>query len=229
VCGRFTLTSTPEELARRFELDEVPSFSPRYNIAPGQDVLAVRLESGRRRARSLRWGLVPGWARDPSVGSRMINARVESVTTRSAFRDAVRARRCLVPADGFFEWTERAGIRQPYYAKLPDGPFAFAGLWERWRGDDERSLESCTLLTTDAVPALREVHDRMPVVVAPADHAAWLAADGGDARELLDQVLARSPAAWRLHPVSTRVNRADREGEQCIAPVPEPPRQEALF
>lgn len=229
MCGRFTLTSTPEDLARRFELDAAPEVSPRYNVAPGQDVLAVRMEAERRRACRLRWGLGPPWAKDPSVGFRMINARVETVTQRSAFREAVSARRCLVPADGFYEWAERGGLRQPYYARPEqEGPFGFAALWERWRGEGEE-LETCTLLTTGAAPWLRSVHDRMPVVVAADLHADWLAGGARDVNGLLDAVLRSAPAAWRMHPVSTRVNRADQEGASCIAPVPEPPRQEALF
>jgi putative SOS response-associated peptidase YedK len=229
VCGRFTLTSTPEELARRFELDGVPSLAPRYNVAPGQEVLVVRAEEGGRRARWLRWGLVPPWARDPTVGFRMINARVESVTLRSAFRDAVRARRCLLPADGFFEWAERGRVRQPYYVRPVAGaPFGLAGLWESWRGE-AGVLETCSVLTTDATPALRDVHDRMPLVVPPDLHAEWLASDGGDAEPLLSRLREAPPPAWRVHPVSPRVNRADRDEASLIAPVPEPPRQEALF
>lgn len=231
VCGRFTLTSTPEELAVRFELEAPPATSPRYNIAPGQDVLAVRPgHGGARRADPLRWGLVPPWAPDPSVGHRMINARVETAATRPAYRDALRERRCLVPATGFYEWADRGGFRQPYLIGARDeGPFAFAGLWERWRNRRGDLLESCTLLTTEAAPSIRELHDRMPVIVAPERYADWLDVGSGDAVALLDAVCGAAPRQYRVFPVSTRVNRADVDDPACAAPAPEPPRQESLF
>ena len=229
MCGRFTLTSTPEELALRFELDAAPpDLPPRYNIAPGQDVLSVRAEQAGRRADLLRWGLVPAWAKDPGIGARMINARAETAATRNAFRDALGARRCLVPADGFYEWADLGGFKQPYYVS-PERcrVLAFAGLWERWGGGDE-TLETCTLLTTDASPPLRALHDRMPIVVDPSDYTAWL--DPAEDGAALVERMRRAPApVFRIHPVSPRVNRADAEGAHCIAPVPEPPRQEALF
>ncbi|MGH0032329.1 MAG: SOS response-associated peptidase [Myxococcota bacterium] len=232
MCGRFTLTSTPEALALRFELDAPPELAPRYNVAPTQDVLAIRAQAGRRSARSadwLRWGLVPPWAKDASVGVRMINARIESVTSRSAYREAVTARRCLVAADGFYEWADLGGFKQPYYATpAGGGPIGFAGLWEQWRDPAGRTLETCTILTADATPVLRRVHDRMPVVVDPADHAAWLDPRPGDVDSLLERLGASKPE-WRLHPVSPRVNRADEDDASLVAPVPEPPRQEALF
>jgi len=241
VCGRFTLTSSPEELARRFGLDDVPALAPRYNIAPGQDVLAVRTataedaagrDTGRRRADPLRWGLVPPWAPDPSVGSRMINARAETAATRPAFREALRERRCLVPADGFYEWADRGGFKQPYYVRAEDaGPFGFAGLWERWRVQEDPNgalLESCTLLTTEAAPGLRDLHGRMPIVVPPEAYAVWLDA-GHDGAALLDRVLGEASSAFRFHPVSTRVNAADADDPACIEVAPEPPRQESLF
>jgi putative SOS response-associated peptidase YedK len=231
VCGRFTLTSSPEELARRFGLDGVPELSPRYNIAPGQDVLAVRAQKdGRRGADCLRWGLVPSWASDPSVGYRMINARVETATTRPAFRDALRERRCLVPADGFFEWADRGGFKQPYLISGGDGLLlGFAGLWERWRNPEGALLESCTLLTSDAAPALRDLHDRMPIVVSPDRYADWLDPAQLDAAPLLERVRAETPADFAFHPVSPRVNSAALDDPACIAVVPEPPRQESLF
>ncbi len=231
MCGRFTLSSSPEELARRFGLDAVPELSPRYNIAPGQDVLAVRAQKdGRRGADSLHWGLVPPWAPDPSVGYRMINARVETATTRPAFRDALRERRCLVPADGFYEWADRGGFKQPYYiSSAGAGPLGFAGLWERWRDPDGAPLESCTLLTTDAAPALTDLHHRMPIVVAPDRYRDWLDPELRDPAPLLERVRAEAGVAFDFHPVSLRVNSADLDDPACIAVVPEPPRQEPLF
>lgn len=230
MCGRFTLTSSPEELARRFGLEGPLELSPRYNIAPGQDVLAVRVRDDARRADSLRWGLVPPWAKDPSVGYRMINARVETAASKPAFRDALRERRCLVPADGFYEWADRGGFKQPYYIAAADGlPLGFAGLWERWRDPDGALLESCSLLTTDAAPPLRDLHDRMPIVVAPERYADWLDPAPREVAALLAQVRAEALAVFEFHPVSTRVNSADLDDPACIAVAPEPPRQESLF
>jgi len=213
VCGRFTLTSTPEELARRFGLDPPVEWSARYNIAPGQDVLAVREEAGRRRATRLRWGL--------AGDSRRINARIETVSQRPAFRGALQARRCLVPADGFYEWAERGGAKQPYHIGLREGgPFAFAGLWEG---------ETCSVLTTEAAPALREIHGRMPVIVSPPCYADWLDPGRPPERELLAQLVAQAPGDWAIHPVSARVNSARIDDPACIAPAAEMPRQESLF
>ena len=231
MCGRFTLTSSPEELARRFGLDDAAELVPRYNIAPGQDVLVVRVDAdGRRRADGLRWGLVPPWAPDPSVGSRMINARVETAATRPAFRDALRERRCLVPADGFYEWADRGGFKQPYYIQTGDAAlFAFAGLWERWRDPDGALLESCTLLTTDSAQALRDLHHRMPVVLAPDAYAEWLDPALCEPLSLLDRAHDATPGVFQFHPVSTRVNGADLDDPRCIEVAPESPRQESLF
>jgi len=230
VCGRFTLTSTPEELALRFELDEPVELAPRYNVAPGQPVLAVRREGGRRRAVPLRWGLVPAWAPDSSIGFRMINARIETLSERPAFREALRTRRCLVPADGFYEWADLGGSKQPYHIALPEGgPFGFAGLWERWSDPSGQDLESCTLVTAPAVPAIREIHPRMPVIVSPLSYEAWLDPESVPARELLERLLAETPGDFTRHPVSDRVNRAQVDDAACIEPVPEAPRQESLF
>jgi putative SOS response-associated peptidase YedK len=230
VCGRFTLTSTPEELARRFELDEPVEWSPRYNIAPGQPVLTVRREPDRRRLAALRWGLVPPWAADPSVGYRMINARIESVSQRPAFREALRARRCLVPADGFYEWADLGGAKQPYHIGLPEpGPFAFAGLWESWRTADGEPLESCTLITAEAAPAIREIHARMPVIVSPLSYEDWLDPERVPPQQILTRLVAEAPTDFALHPVSDRVNHARIDDAACVAPAPPAPRQESLF
>jgi putative SOS response-associated peptidase YedK len=234
VCGRFTLTSTPEELARRFGLDAPPELSPRYNIAPGQQVLAVRVEgeagAGRRRACPLHWGLVPPWAETPQVGYRMINARAETLAERPAFREAFRARRCLVPADGFYEWADRGGVKQPYHIGVAGGgPLGFAGLWERWRGPDGSPLESCAIVTTDASPVIADIHPRMPVILDPADYAPWLDPALRDT-DLLGSLLRPLPdAAIAFHPVGSRVNDASIDDPACALAVPEPPRQQSLF
>ena len=230
VCGRFTLTSTPEELARRFGLDAPVEALPRYNVAPGQDVLAVRVRGGARHADALRWGLVPPFAADPSQGPQRINARVETAAERPAFRDAVRERRCLVPASGFYEWADRGDFRQPYYIRAADAePFAFAGVWERWQRREGALLESCALLTTDAAPSLRDIHPRMPIAMSPEVWDEWLDPRPREAAALLERIRAAAARQFRVHPVSPRVNGTRFDDPSCIAPVPEPPRQESLF
>jgi putative SOS response-associated peptidase YedK len=231
VCGRFTLTSTPEELARRFGLDVPPELAPRFNIAPGQEVLAVRAAAGAARTLGLlRWGLVPAWAENPQVGYRMINARAETLAERPAFREAFRARRCLVPADGFYEWANRGGAKQPYYIGVAGGgPIGFAGLYERWRDADGGLLESCAIVTTDASAAIRDIHPRMPVILDPADFARWLDPELLDPEPLRALLRPLPDAAIRFHPVGSQVNDVSLDDPVCALAVPEPPRQQSLF
>ncbi|UCE85403.1 MAG: SOS response-associated peptidase [Deltaproteobacteria bacterium] len=224
MCGRFTLTSSGQELAQRFELGEVPTLAPRFNIAPSQDVAIVRQPAGTagRLLELRRWGLVPRFARDPRIGNRMINARSETLHERRAFRDAFRKRRCLVPADGFFEWRRRGGVAQPYYIRrVSNGPFAFAGLYEHWEGPEGACVDSCTVITTDANARIRAVHERMPVILDPAAFALWLD-PAVDAAERLAPLLAPCPDDWlELHPVSPRVNDPTWDAPSCIEPTAE--------
>lgn len=243
MCGRFTLTSSSETLAQRFELEAMPQIAPRYNIAPGQRVLAVRVdaEAARRVAVSLRWGLVPSWAKDPSIGTRMINARSETVAEKAAFRSAFRSRRCLVPADGFYEWTQRGATKQAYHIGLrAPGPFAFAALWECWtaRGGDDRhssadatgeALETCTLLTTAASGCFRDIHDRMPVILEASDYQLWLDPELRDPETLQPLLQPLPDTAIAFHPVSNRVNSVRFDDIACAAPAPEAPCQDSLF
>ncbi len=223
MCGRFTLATAPTALATLFDLDaaSLPPLAPRYNIAPTQPVAIVRAaEDGGREMVLARWGLIPSWAKDPSVGARMINARSETIADKPAFRAAFRRRRCLVPADGFYEWQAVNGKKQPYYIELRDhGPFAIAGLWEHWQAPTGEEIESCTLLTTDANDLVRPLHDRMPVILAPEDYALWL--DPAVSDPVLPAQLLRPfpPAAMALHPVSTRVNTVRNDDPSCIAPI----------
>ncbi|HEY8156962.1 MAG TPA: SOS response-associated peptidase [Myxococcota bacterium] len=226
MCGRFTLTTTPEEVARHFDLDEIPLLAPRYNAAPGQEIASISLAAeGSRRVLALRrWGLIPAWAKDPKIGHRMINARFETAAEKPSFRSAFRKRRCLIPADGFYEWAARTGAaRQPFHIALPGRPcFAIAGLWESWRDPQGAPLETCTLLTTSANATLRAVHDRMPVILDPADYAAWLDPKLADAASLASLVRGAPAEALELHPVGRRVNDPRFDDAACLEPASGP-------
>ena len=223
MCGRFTLLPSDEDLVRFFGLDEAAALVPRYNIAPTQDVAVVRIPPdvapGRRRLDLLRWGLIPSWAKDPSVGNRMINARSETAATKPSFRSAFRRRRCLLPASGFFEWRKEAAGKQPYYILRKDeGLLAFAGLWERWISKDGEVVESCTILTTEANQTLRPLHDRMPVILDPEDFDLWLDPNtSGDPRlHALQRPYAED--ALKLRRVSKVVGNARNDVPACIEP-----------
>ena len=232
MCGRFALTSTPESLAERFGLDpdDTPDFAPRYNVAPGQDVLAVRADdAGKRCADPLRWGLVPSWADSPAVGGRMINARSETAASKPAFRDAFRSRRCIVPANGFYEWADLGGYRQPYWIAPPSGEvFGFAGLWESWRGGDGAALETCTLLTTQANARLATLHARMPVILPRDAYTDWLDTSRAPA-DFTPLLAPPGDEALDYHPVGTRVNKVEFDDPSLQERVAEPPRQQTLF
>jgi len=219
MCGRFTLRARPQAVAEAFELLELPDLSPRYNIAPTQTVATVRFDpaQGGRVLTRQRWGLVPSWADDPAIGNRMINARAETVATKPAFRKAFSTRRCLVVADGFYEWQKTPEGKQPYFMARPDNaPFAFAGLWECW--GPER-METCTIITTSANESMRPLHDRMPVILSPTDYATWLNPHTHD-RQQLESLLR--PAANDLliaAPVRTLVNSPKNDVPECAEPV----------
>ena len=170
MCGRYTLKTPVEKLAEEFGFDDSSvELPPNYNVAPTQGVAAVLEEDGRRRLEVLRWGLIPPWADDPQIGSRMINARAETAPEKPSFRRAFRERRCLIPADGFYEWKRMNGGKQPYYIHMKEGrPFAFAGLWESWKEAGGPEIRSCTILTTKPNALAGEIHDRMPVILPPA-------------------------------------------------------------
>lgn len=237
MCGRYTLTSPLEALRELFGFVERPNLEPRANIAPTQDVLAVRLgEDGRRHAVSLRWGLLPRWAVDRRVGARLINARAEGVARQPAFRKAFEERRCLIAADGFYEWQARDGGKQPHRICRQDGaPFAFAGLWESWRDPagpkQAPAVESCTILTTEANDLLRPIHERMPVILPTQAHDLWLTE--GAAPEALQSLLRPAdPEGWIAYPVSSRVNKVSNDELSLLQPVDEwlpAPSQRSLF
>jgi putative SOS response-associated peptidase YedK len=218
MCGRLTLRATGRSLAKGFGMAKGPIILPRYNIAPTQDILAVRLDDeGQKEFCLLRWGLIPEWAEDPSIGAKLINARAEAVRTKPAFRQAFRCRRCLIPADGFYEWQTQGHEKQPMLIARRDGrPFAFAGLWEQWHSGG-RIKESCTIITTDADEFLSDAQDRMPIIISPDDYDRWLSADPDDAEEFLHH--PASTDELTMFPVSRIVNNPHNDVPQCVAPI----------
>lgn len=220
MCGRYSLTTPVEAVGRLFEVAERPNLRPRYNIAPSQEVPVVRMDrEGRRQLTLMRWGLIPSWAKEAKIGYRMINARAETVAEKPAFRSAFRHRRCLVPADGFYEWRKRGSARQPYRITRADGaPFAFAGLWERWRPSEAEAIDSFSIVTTAANDLLRPLHDRMPVILDPKDYGPWLDTDVA-AAEAARRLVPYAGAELAVTPVSTRVNSPKNDDPACIAPL----------
>lgn len=221
MCGRFTLTSSGQRLRDRFGLSAAPDApAPRYNIAPTQPVLVIPNRT-QRLLRPARWGLVPHWAKDLSAGNRMINARAETLAARPAFRDALERRRCLIPADGFYEW-KRDGARQraPFYIHGRDGePLAFAGLWDLWRPPQGDAVASCTIITTAPNALLAELHDRMPVILAPQAYDAWLNPKPSHADALLRWLVPCPPEWLAAYPVSSLVNSPANDDPACITPL----------
>jgi putative SOS response-associated peptidase YedK len=238
MCGRFTLRTPLNRLVERFlfELhDQV--LEPRFNIAPSQPVAVVRQASPDvpRQLGWLKWGLVPSWAKEASVGYKLINARSETVAEKPSFRSAFQHRRCLVIADGYFEWRRvpAAKQKQPFYIHLRDDrPFAFAGLWERWKAADGSPLETCTIVTTDANQLTRSIHPRMPVILNPDHYQRWLTTPPSESRELLECLQAYPSEQMDLFPVSTLVNSPKNESPNCIEPdedsEDDPPGQRQL-
>ncbi len=219
MCGRYSLTSPVESVVQLFALDAPPNLPPRYNIAPTQEVAVLLTEGGARSLRLMRWGLVPAWAKNVSFGAKMINARAETVAERPSFRSAFKRRRCLIPADGFYEWQARGrSPKQPYRITQFDGlPFAFAGLWEAWQEPDGDELLSCTIITTEANRLLQEIHPRMPVILDAADYGQWLDVDSTTP---VQSLLKPAPHEWLMaYPVSTRVNKVRNDDTACVEPI----------
>ena len=220
MCGRYALRTSVPEIARILGLEDLLELQPRYNIAPTQPVPVCRLDGdGARELVLVRWGLVPHWAKDARSGYRMINARAETVATKPAFRAALRHRRCLVPADGYFEWQRTGQAKQPYFFHLDSGrPFCFAGLWASW-GQGEDRLESCTIITTEANELGAAVHPRMPVILDPTRYALWLDTGVDDPSEVTGLLRPFPAARMALHPVSTLVNSPRNDRPECVQPI----------
>ena len=230
MCGRFTLTSDSEALSQTFFNFEVPvNLSPRYNISPTQDVAVIRntppdtvMDPEMGQVEFFHWGLIPSWAKDPKIGNRMINARSETLAEKPSFRSAYRRRRCLILADGYYEWQKIPGdrLKQPVYIRLKSQkPFALAGLWETWQpeGMDE-PLRSCTIITCPPNDLLEEIHHRMPVILPQATYAEWLASDEQSADALQPLLIPYSDEEMEAYPVSRLVNRPTNDSPECIAP-----------
>lgn len=229
MCGRYSITTPVESLRALFRFDgPAPNLATRHNVAPRQDVPIVRLDEVEgggvpvRRLTLVRWGLVPFWAKDEGIGDRLINARNETAAEKPSFRAAVKARRCLIPADGFYEWKAAGKTKQPYRIELEGrAPFAFAGLWERWEKGSGRALETCAILTTDADERLRAIHHRMPVILDPADYGAWLDVNGHDAQAVAPLLRRHAVDGLVTYPVSTRVNSPRNDDSSCLEPAAE--------
>jgi putative SOS response-associated peptidase YedK len=217
MCGRFTLRTPKERIKREFQLQEEPSVEVRYNIAPTQNIIAVRQGADGREVAELKWGLIPSWAKDAAMGARLINARSETVTEKPSFREAFKRRRCIIPADGIYEWQRTGGKKQPFFFHMRDERvFGFAGLWDKWRDEEGEIIESCTILTTEANKVFRPVHDRMPVILHPETYVEWLG-DDPRALEALKELLRPYPASEMVaYPISSRVNSPQNQGEDLI-------------
>ncbi|HEY3222854.1 MAG TPA: SOS response-associated peptidase [Pseudolabrys sp.] len=219
MCGRYAVTSAPEAIRTLFGYAEQPDFPPRYNVAPTQPIAIVRMVDGRRQFALVRWGLLPSWVQDPKNFSLLINARGESVMDKPAFKAAMKYRRCLVPANGFYDWKASATRRQPYYVRAKSRqPLAFAGLWETWTGPNGEELETAAIVTTRANRALADIHDRMPVIVPPDAFDLWLNCNAVDA-ETAGTLIAPAPEdLLEAYEVSSAVNRTANDHAQLVEP-----------
>ena len=220
MCGRFTLKTPPSALAKFFGLPETPDLAPRFNVAPTQPVATVLVLTGDRQFRMMRWGLVPSWAKDLSIGNRMINARAETIVEKPSFRTALRERRCIVMADGFYEWEHKAQPRRPFHIVNKDGtPLGFAGLWERWKPPEGDPIESCTIITTTANELVGKLHDRMPVILEPGDYDLWLDPSVREPERVLPLLRQYPAKKMESFPVSTLVNSPAHESPECLKPL----------
>ncbi len=215
MCGRFALKN-PQALKAAFDLKEMPELPPRYNIAPAQDIAIIRADPGGRYLSLAHWGLIPAWAKAADSSYSTINARAETVDTKPSFRAPFKRHRCIIPADGFYEWHEEGGIKIPHHIGRQDGaPLALAGLWDVWKGP-QGEVTSCTIIVTEANAFMKPLHDRMPVILAPQDYARWLDPDNHDTASL-KQLLAPAPEDWLTEwPVSRALNNPRHEGPDCV-------------
>lgn len=233
MCGRFRLSRRKQAVMERFDsISDEPEWEPRFNIAPTQPVAVIR-QNPTKRTRELslmRWGLVPSWAKDTSSAASMINARSETVSTKPAFADALKHRRCLIPADGFYEWKRTGTSKQPFCFQVNDGAlFAFAGLWEGWRDPSGKWLKTCSILTTTPNAVTSTVHDRMPVILSPDGYDLWLDPGMRDVDEVSSLLKPFAAHLMRSYPVSNRINHVPNDDEECSRPAEITQAQNSLF
>jgi putative SOS response-associated peptidase YedK len=220
MCGRYSITTAPEAMRRLFRYLEQPNFPARYNVAPTQPIPIVRLFEGRRQFALVRWGLLPAWVKDPKAFTLLINARGESVNDKPAFRNAMKYRRCLIPADGFFEWKIEGKAKRPYFVYRKDrSPFAFAGLWENWMGPNGEEVETAAIVTTDASPSIMHIHHRMPVMLEPEQFDMWLDTAHVDAQMAAGMLRPLADDKVAAHEISERVNRVANDAPDVLAPL----------
>jgi len=219
MCGRYAITTAPEAVRQLFRYREQPNFPPRYNVAPTQPVPIVRMADGQRHFALVRWGLIPSWVKDPKTFTLLINARGESVNEKPAFRNAMKRRRCLFPADGFYEWKGVAGRKIPYFARPKSGgPLAFAGLWETWTGPNGEEMETAAIITTDANKEMAQVHHRAPVIVPPEAFDFWLDTDKVDGKTAAAVIGPAPDGSMEVYEISTAVNRVANDSPALIEP-----------
>ncbi|MGZ5054957.1 MAG: SOS response-associated peptidase [Methylobacter sp.] len=217
MCGRYNLIATGQQIMDHFGLLSLPAQDPDYNIPPGQKILAiVQLEDGSNKAVNLHWGLIPSWSKDHAIANRLINARAETLTTKPSFKKAYQHRRCLIPATGFYEWQATGFGKQPYHIHKPDNSlFAFAGIWEHWKNDQE-TVYSCAIITTGANDIMAPIHDRMPVIIAPEDYNRWLNKQTAIV-DIADFLAADAYTGMQTNPISTRINNPLHNDESCLS------------
>jgi putative SOS response-associated peptidase YedK len=220
MCGRYTIIASPEALRALFRYEEQPNFPPRYNVAPTQPIAIVRLVEGKRQFALVRWGLLPSWVKDPKTFTLLINARGESAAEKPAFRAAMKRRRCLIPADGFYEWQAAGDRKRPFYVHAKSGaPLAFAGLWETWTGPNGEELETAAIVTTRANRTLKPIHDRMPVIVPPEAFDLWLDGASVDATTAAALIAPAPDNLLEAYEISTAVNRTANDNPKLLEPV----------
>lgn len=222
MCGRFTLTVDPAEIADTFGNFTFPTqFAPRYNIAPTQPVLAIPNDA-KNKADFFIWGLIPSWAKDPSIGNKLINARGETIAEKPSFRGGFKYKRCLILADGFYEWKTHPGAKTktPYFIHMKDRqPFAFAGLWDEWQSPEGSSVRTCTIITTEPNELMSSLHNRMPVILDPKDYDLWLDATPQTPDKLIHLIKPFPTESMSAHPVSTLVNKPGNDRPECVVPA----------
>jgi len=221
MCGRFVLEHSPSQLMKVYRLSTIPDLSPRYNIAPSQQIAVVRQQSGGDRDLSfLQWGLIPSWSKDSAIGHKMINARSETVHEKPSFKQAFHARRCIIPASGFYEWEKSGKEKIPHYIHLRDGDvMSLAGLWERWKSPEGQELETCTILTTAADSLVKRLHDRMPVILNRAEFDIWLDRENDDVNRLTELFLPYPSDQLEEYIVTRDVNSPSNDSPGCIIPA----------